>query len=35
VVKEQEPTSGLTPVRLGPGPTVDTFQVKWSYFWDL
>ncbi len=35
VVKQQEPTSGLTPVRLGPGPTVDTFQVKWSYFFDL
>ncbi|HVP62189.1 MAG TPA: DUF5916 domain-containing protein [Myxococcaceae bacterium] len=35
VVKQQEPTSGLTPVRLGPGPTVDTIQVKWSYFFDL
>ena len=35
VVKQQEPTSGLFPVRLGPGPTVDTFQVKWSYFFDL
>jgi hypothetical protein len=35
VVKQQEPTSGLTPLRLGPGPTVDTFQVKWSYFFDL
>ena len=31
----QTPTSGLTPLRLGPGPTVDTFQVKWSYFFDL
>jgi hypothetical protein len=35
ITKQQQPTSGLTPVRLGPGPTVDTFQVKWSYFWDL
>ena len=25
----------LLPLRLGPGPTVDTFQVKWSYFFDL
>ncbi|HET9036671.1 MAG TPA: DUF5916 domain-containing protein [Myxococcaceae bacterium] len=31
----QEPTSGLVPLRLGPGPAVDTFQVKWSYFFDL
>jgi hypothetical protein len=35
VLKQQTPTSGLTPLRLGPGPTVDTFQVKWSYFFDL
>jgi hypothetical protein len=35
VAPGQEPTSGLFPVRLGPGPTVDTFQVKWSYFFDL
>ena len=35
VVHQQEPTSGLTPLRLGPGPAVDTFQVKWSYFFDL
>ena len=35
VTRQQEPTSGLTPLRLGPGPTVDTFQIKWSYFWDL
>jgi hypothetical protein len=31
----QEPTSGILPLRLGPGPAVDTFQVKWSYFFDL
>ena len=35
VAPGQEPTSGLLPLRLGPGPTVDTFQVKWSYFFDL
>jgi hypothetical protein len=35
VIHEQEPTSGLVPLRLGPGPAVDTFQVKWSYFFDL
>jgi hypothetical protein len=35
VAPNQEPTSGLLPLRLGPGPTVDTFQVKWSYFFDL
>jgi len=32
---DQAPTSGITPLRLGPGPAVDTFQVKWSYFFDL
>jgi Domain of unknown function (DUF5916)/Carbohydrate family 9 binding domain-like len=35
VAPGQQPTSGLLPLRLGPGPTVDTFQVKWSYFFDL
>ena len=35
VAPNQQPTSGLLPLRLGPGPTVDTFQVKWSYFFDL
>ena len=35
VAPGQEPTSGLSPLRLGPGPAVDTFQVKWSYFFDL
>jgi len=35
VAPGQEPTSGLFPLRLGPGPAVDTFQVKWSYFFDL
>lgn len=35
VAPGQEPTSGILPLRLGPGPAVDTFQVKWSYFFDL
>jgi len=35
ILHQQEPTSGLVPLRLGPGPAVDTFQVKWSYFFDL
>jgi Domain of unknown function (DUF5916) len=35
IIHEQQPTSGLFPLRLGPGPAVDTFQVKWSYFFDL
>jgi len=35
VTHQQEPTSGIFPLRLGPGPAVDTFQVKWSYFFDL
>ena len=34
IIHQQAPTSGLVPLRLGPGPAVDTFQVKWSYFWD-
>jgi hypothetical protein len=34
LLEGQTPTHGLLPLRLGPGPTVDTFQVKWSYFWD-
>jgi hypothetical protein len=34
ILHQQAPTHGLAPLRLGPGPTVDTFQVKWSYFWD-
>ncbi len=27
------PPSSLAPVALGPGPTVDTLLVKWSYWW--
>ena len=34
IIHQQAPTSGLVPLRLGPGPAVDTVQVKWSYFWD-
>ena len=35
ILHQQSPTSGLTPLRLGPGPAVDTVQVKWSYLFDL
>lgn len=35
VIKQQAPTSGLVPLRLGPGPAVNTFQVKWTYLFDL
>ena len=30
---EPAPPYTLRPVRLGPGPTVDTILVKWSYWW--
>ncbi len=29
------PPAGLAPRALGPGPTADTFLVKWSYWWSL
>jgi hypothetical protein len=29
---DQAPTTALWPLRLGPGPTTDTFMVKWSYW---
>jgi hypothetical protein len=30
---DPSPPSTLRPTRLGPGPTTDTFLVKWSYWW--
>ena len=30
---DPSPAHSILPVGLGPGPTIDTFLVKWSYWW--
>jgi hypothetical protein len=32
---DQRPTQALWPLRLGPGPTTDTFMVKWTYWFSV
>ena len=32
VFSDQAPTTALWPLRLGPGPTTDTFMLKWSWW---
>jgi hypothetical protein len=31
----QNPTTAIWPLRLGPGPTTDTFMVKWTYWFSV